>query len=180
MKRSYKHFILLFFILAIPLSATIGQDKKNERKVKVVIDEGSGTRTIIDTVMTADEIPKTITTATGSYYTLIGSPESDEEADNITITVTTDDDGNKIRKEKIIVIGGDKKGTWTAAAPKKGIYRVYIDSDEKVSDSEASKYIIARNGVVVTVESDNEEKARELVEDIREMLGVTTEDEGSD
>ena len=49
--------------------------------------------------------------------------------------------------------------------------------DEEDYDTDVTKYIIAKDGVVVTVESDDEEKAKEIIEEIENKLGVKKEKE---
>jgi hypothetical protein len=50
-------------------------------------------------------------------------------------------------------------------------YDVMVTTDEE-SKVEKARYIVAKDGMVVTVEGENEEKARELMKVIEEHLGV--------
>ena len=50
------------------------------------------------------------------------------------------------------------------------------DSDKKVNPAEKTKYVIAKDGMVVTIEGNNEEKTRELVKEVEEKLGINKED----
>jgi hypothetical protein len=43
-------------------------------------------------------------------------------------------------------------------------------------DSDATKYVVAKDGVIVTVESDDEEKAQEIIKLIQDKLGVKNEE----
>ena len=174
MERILKNLVLFFVIIAVPLSAA-GQDKKDESKskskIKIIIDDGSGSKTVVDTLITGDKIPETITTADGKVI-YIDAPETGDKDHHMSFFVTTDEDGkNKIRQEKVIIIG-DKGGTWTASSSSGGIYHITEGDREIVSDSDKTKYVIAKDGVVVTVESDNEAKAKEIIDDVRAKLGV--------
>ena len=176
MERILKNLVFFFVIIAVPLSAA-GQDKKDESKskskskIKIIIDDGSGSKTVIDTLFTGDNIPESITTADGKVI-YIDAPERGEKNSHVSVFVSTDKDGKeKTRQEKVIIIG-DKGGTWTASSSSGGIYHITEGDREIISDSDKTKYVIAKDGVVVTVESDDETKAREIIDDIREKLGV--------
>jgi leucyl aminopeptidase (aminopeptidase T) len=43
-------------------------------------------------------------------------------------------------------------------------------SDNKVADSEKTKYVIRRDGIVITVEGSDYTKVKELIEDIENTL----------
>jgi len=173
MERILKNLFFFFVIIAISLSAA-GQDKKDESKskskIKIIIDDGSGSRTVVDTLIMGDKIPETITTTDGKVI-YIDAPEKGEKNRHVSVFVTTDKDGkDKKRHEKVIIIG-DKGGTWTASSSG-STYHITEGDREIISDSDKTKYVIAKDGVVVTVESDDEAKAREIIDDVREKLGV--------
>jgi hypothetical protein len=172
MERILKNLLFFFVIIAVPLSAA-GQDKKDESKskIKIIIDDGSGSKTVIDTFFTGDKIPETITTADGKVI-YIDAPETGDKTRHMSVFVTTDKDGkDKTSHEKVIIIG-DKGGTWTASSSSGGIYHITEGDREIISDSDKTKYVIAKDGVVVTVESENEAKAREIIDDVRAKLGA--------
>lgn len=171
MERILKNLVFFFVIIVIPLSAA-GQDKKDESKskIKIIIDDGSGSRTVVDTLIMGDKIPETITTTDGKVI-YIDAPEKGEKNRHVSVFVTTDKDGkDKKRHEKVIIIG-DKGGTWTASSSG-STYHITEGDREIISDPDKTKYVIAKDGVVVTVESDDEAKAREIIDDVREKLGV--------
>jgi len=50
MKRILKIVYSSIIILIVPFSMALGQDKKSEQKIKIIVDDGSGSKVIIDTV----------------------------------------------------------------------------------------------------------------------------------
>lgn len=172
MERILKNLVFFFVIIAVPLSAA-GQDKKDgsKSKIKIIIDDGSGSRTVVDTLIMGDKIPETITTTDGKVI-YIDAPETGEKNRHVSVFVSTDKDGkDKTRHEKMIIID-DKGGTWTASSSSGATYHITESDRETISDLNTTKYVIAKDGVVVTVESDDEAKAREIIDDVRTKLGV--------
>jgi hypothetical protein len=90
--------------------------------------------------------------------------------------------------------GGDGYAVFTSKDGSSGSKYVYIDeskstgdkkektiefsytTDKKGNSNEKSKYVIAKDGIVVTVEGDDEVKAKEIIEDVKAKLGVNKED----
>ena len=48
MKRIFKIIYGAFIILMVPFSVVQGQDKKSEQKIKIIVDDGSGTKVVIE------------------------------------------------------------------------------------------------------------------------------------
>jgi hypothetical protein len=228
-KMKFKIFLLLF-ALTVPFTIASGQEK-NEKKIKVVINNGSGEKTVLDTTITDGNFPETITTKDGKVI-FIEKPVSHSEPGKVekilNITVTDDADGKTEETEKIIIMSGDRE-TWTTTSTSDGTKHVqvfasaeaegdglvkhiietatddengsgiskggnvyvitkeksiYADSgreglkvDVKSGDIETkgTRYIIAKDGVVITVESDDEAKAKEIVRKIENITVVKNE-----
>jgi len=51
-------------------------------------------------------------------------------------------------------------------------FTVYVDKDGKKADAEKTKYVIKKNGMVVSVEGSDYEKVKELVKVIESNLDV--------
>ena len=120
------------------------------------------------------------------------------------IVVTGDDDSSKVIEEGnvIIVTGGKNKENsagkgYTVRTSKEGgsgDKYVYINEsshegdkkdkmiefsysgDDKNNTVEKSKYVIAKDGIVVTVEGNDEAKAKEIIEEVKAVLGVNKEE----
>ncbi|MGA2408541.1 MAG: hypothetical protein ABSF81_17585 [Bacteroidales bacterium] len=168
MKRIFKIISSAYFILLIPFSIAVGQDTKSEQKIKILVDDGSGTKVVIDTVLKDSPKPDSIKLKDGA---VIYFKHSQDRADlkggekYRVITGLSKEEGDEW---KIIYINKDK-------SPEKEIektFDVYVSSDDNESTDEKTRYVIAKDGMVVTVEGNDEAKAKELVKDIESKLGV--------
>ena len=54
-------------------------------------------------------------------------------------------------------------------------YTYTIESDNRDSDSEMAKYVITRDGIVITVEGSDYTKVKEIIKDIEKTLDTKTE-----
>ncbi|MCX6332837.1 MAG: hypothetical protein NT092_00855 [Bacteroidia bacterium] len=164
MKRISKILFLFILTIIVPFSMASGQEKKTEKKVKVVIVDKDGTKTVVDTTFTGDSAPGSITLKNGKiiYFdspgTVTTEISSEEGKGKIFVTTTIDDDGTKSKEEKVIVVTGE------------GGERTVTSSTG--TRDEMTKYVIAKDGVVVTVESNDEAKAKEIIKVIENKLDV--------
>jgi hypothetical protein len=217
MKRISKTIFLILLGGAVPFMIAAGQEKKIEKKVKIVSVDKDGTETIIDTTFTGESTPGSLTLKDGKviYFETPGTVTTHiagEEGKGkifITTTINEENDGEKKKEEKVIIMSGDK-GEWTikpSTGTSEHVYAYVIDDDkggktekhvvvkssgskdakwedqdgktfhvtvnsDAPEDSEMTKYIIAKDGIVVTVESDDEEKAKEIIKTIEDKLDV--------
>lgn len=151
----------------MPLSMVSGQDKKTEQKIKVVIADKDGEMTIIDTTFTGDSMPHSMILKGGKvvYHTSPGKG-------NIYVTCTEDEDGTLSHQEKVIVVSGDK-AEWTASTSTGTKQHIYISTDADIdTNTDVTKYVIAKDGVVITVESKDEDKAKEILEALEKELKI--------
>jgi hypothetical protein len=70
MKRIFKIINVAVLILMIPLATILGQDKKSEQKIKIIVNDGSDTKVIIDTVLTGNNGPDSLILKDGSVLRL--------------------------------------------------------------------------------------------------------------
>jgi len=193
MKRIDKTLLLILFIFSIPLAMASGQEKKTEKKIKIVVDEGSGEKILLDTVLTGTSLFESIELKDGKVI-YIGKPEMDykfmTEGDKIIVSVAADEDGKKHKEKRIFIASsGDNMTEWIdedgiivkdgKIIKKEGghTFSIIMETDED-DDTDVTKYIIAKDGVVVTVESDDEEKAKEIIKVIENKLGVESDEKG--
>jgi hypothetical protein len=242
MKRIIKNLLLILMVGSVPVSMAFSQEKKTEQKVKIVVVDKSGTKTVIDTTFTAGSKPDSIILKNGEVIYLthpekgLTISKSAKGPEKVTITVTDDNEGEKKNEEHVIIMSGDD-GKWTAASTstastsaastgegKKQVYvytntegdkslkKIIITSDddddlnfegEKViivkdgkviksdggetfdiridkkddieSDSDVTKYVVAKNGLVITVEGKDEAKVKEIMKVIEGKLDVKAE-----
>ena len=236
MKRVCKLLFLILLIVSIPVMPAFCQEKKNEQKIKIVIVDESGTKTIIDTTFTGDSVPGTLTLKNGKVI-VIGKPGTDMllkklpvGKEEVFVTVTSDDEG-EIRKEEKITIMSSDSVQWTAVSTgdKKHFYiyspakspagksgskviiassgdnkigfegektvivkdgkiikkeggksfSVYVECNENDSITDITRYVIAKDGLVITVEGKDEAKTQELIKMIESKLDVKGEQEGN-
>jgi hypothetical protein len=183
MKRIVQIGITIILIFLIPSGFASGQEKKEEKHIKVIVSDKGGEKVIIDsTFVTSD--------ADGSKEIRI------VKGDHI---MTMDSDGG----EKVVIIksgshstGGEsgKTMTWTeASSGEKGNviyikegnggvkdgevkYNVEVRTDGSGNKTEKTSYVIAKDGMVVTIEGGSEEKVKELAGVIESKLGVNKDD----
>jgi hypothetical protein len=205
MKKIIKFLSVLFLVLMVPLLTASGQDNKNEKKIKVIIDDGSGAKVVIDTVITKGSLPDSIALKSGKVIYFDGDKIetiSDSKNGKVTVLVSSDGDKEKKIEKRVIVSSGDSdwsskedgggtkhvyaystaKGngeTVTIISDGKGEnekvekhVRVEVNGDRHEGENEMTKYVIARNGVVVTVECNDEAKAKDLIREIENKLGA--------
>jgi hypothetical protein len=211
MKRIYKIAYFATLILIIPLSSVIGQDKKNEQKIKIVVNDGSATKVIMDTVLTGDKVPDSLTLKDGSvvhlkhprgernhFFVTYSSDDKDGRGLSKEITVITNDslDSKNDEHGNVMYYRNDREGNhrYKVISRSSGdgddreetvfVNRDRRDRDErdtfdKDSDSnvEKTRYVIAKDGMVVTIEGTDETKAKELAKEIEQKLGVTGKEE---
>jgi hypothetical protein len=226
MKRMSGVIYAALIILIIPFSMVAGQDKKSEQKIKIIVDDGSGTKVIIDTVFKDSSGPDSIRLKDGNVIYL---KHSGDEIDikhhdgkkHITITASTDrkeegteveevtiissdslhlkkagdrgnvmfysnsDDGRSRGKYKVITRSSGELGDKgeiiyinKGKAPDKETEKTfdfYVPDNNNDSTVEKTRYVIAKDGIVVTIEGSDKTKAKELAKEIENKLGVKSE-----
>jgi hypothetical protein len=178
MKVSIKNLLLILLALSVPISAAIGQDKKTEKKIKVIIDDGSGSKTVIDTTFTNSPLPDSVILKNGRVIYFAGSGKEEmtgKSPEKVLVTVTSTGSDEKNKEQTVIVTSDD--ATWNQKVNDgEKTYNIRIKHDDNDSETEMTKYVIAKDGVVVTVESNDEAKAKDLIKEIENKLGVNKEE----
>jgi len=190
------------FVLMLPLMLASGQDKKSEQKIKVIVNDGSGTKVIIDTVYKDPQVPDSIKLNNGTVlYIKHHGEERDSEhhRGKEHFTVTYSSNGKDDDKEEVTIISTDSVNSGkrkdniryvtsssSSSSSNEGrggeqnrvirrVSKEYFDNDSTV---EKIRFVIAKDGLVVTIEGNDEAKAKELAKEIEIKLGVNNE--GSD
>lgn len=187
MKRIIKNLLPVILAGFVPFSLASGQEKKNEQKIKVVINDGSGEKTVLDTTLSGSSLPRTITLKDGEVIVLEKPGDNSKQVYSYSISKSTSGEpGTKV----IIASAGDENSSWIANNGEKVIVikngkeidnlkektvSVKVSNDDADSDMETTKYIIAKDGIVVTVEGKDEAKTQELIREIKSKLGVNDE-----
>jgi len=199
-------------ILMIPFSFTSAQDMKSEQKVKIVVNDGSGSKVLMDTVFSDSKGPDSLKLKDGTvvymkhpgneadyqnhkgknhFFVTYSSDGKAQGREYKAVTVITSDsaagDGNvryysnsssssnsnfnsdnDHKKYKIITRNSQDSGD---------TYDVFVNKSDNDSTINRTKYVIAKDGMVVTVEGNDEARAKELVKEIENKLGVNNEND---
>lgn len=181
MKRISIAATMLLIASMIPFANSAGQEKKTEKKVKVVIADASGDKVLIDTVFTGDAVSDSIVMKdgkvvilhsrgdklTGSHdgkgtvHVFTSAGDEKEGSSSKSFSWVSADDPSK--DKKIIVVDED-----ITVPP--GTGKVFISSTRKKEDSENTRYVISRDGIKVTVEGSDYAKVKKIVDEIESTL----------
>jgi len=211
MNRIFKSAFFVIFILAVPSIVVMGQDKKSEQKVKIIINDGSGNKVVMDTIFKNTPAPDSIIVNDGTVIYMkhhddgTGFKHSGKEHFNVTYSTNGKGEGKEFKEMTIIsadsintINSGDSDKVYfysNSGHRERGErgnarYRVitrdrneegkninvYVSESDNDSGSDKTRYVIAKDGMVVTIEGNDEAKTKELAKEIREKLGVTKED----
>lgn len=174
--RRMKTIISILFISFLPYSLALGQEKKNEQKVKVIIADKTGTKVVIDTTFTGTGTMDSIIVKGGNVI-YIGKNDTDLEGKpgkQINVMAHVDKDG-KNTEHQYVYINKDKVDSRTGEET----FDVMVSDDEFDNDVNETRIVIAKNGITVSIEGNDEAKVQELARDIEQKLGVNNEKTGS-
>ena len=185
MNRIVKVVLSALILCLIPLSIISAQNKKSEQKIKIVTDDGSGTKVVIDTLIKGDNLIDSIRLKDGKVI-FIHHPGSEAEmnirggSDHVFVTVSDDGKESKEMVKTITIVSSDSSALKeTLKGDNVYIYNNSNETDAKTRYSAGkTSYVIAKDGMVVTVESNDEAKAKELISEIEKILDIKSE--GSD
>jgi hypothetical protein len=200
MKRITSIIIFTLIICAVPFSGTLAQEKKSEQKIKIIVSDGSGTEVVIDTLIKDGETNDSIRIKGGKViyighsgdetgikhnddsehvYVYVSSDNKEKNKDAKTITIVSSEPGSWSEKNgdsDVIIM---KKADHAAGTGKSSSYSHYsfsktesdmADNYDTVEDMTRS--VIAKDGMVVTVEGKDEAKVNELAKEIQKKMGV--------
>lgn len=210
----------------MPFSMITGQEKKSEQKIKIILDDGSGTKVVMDTIFYNNPGPDSIKLKDGTviyrrhsgderdfkYHmgkdhifirassdgkedgkeykevTVISSDSArlrkEGNSDDV-ICCTNSNEGRCCRKYRIITRSsgdhGDKEETiyinkgksFDKEIDKK--FDVYVSASDSESSVEKTRYVIAKDGLVVTIEGKDKVRTKELAKEIENKLGIKSE-----
>jgi hypothetical protein len=163
---------LALVIFILPFAMAKGQDRKSEQKIKIIVNDGSGTKVVIDTVITYRLAPDSLKLKDGSIVYIKHHGDNADSGDHkgkehFYVTYSSDGKDNKKEIKEVTVIASDST---RFAEP--------ADSDDNDSTVEKTRFVIAKDGMVVTIEGTDEARAKELAKVIEEKLGVNSEGTG--
>jgi hypothetical protein len=179
MKRFGTIGLTVILAFLIPCGFLNAQEKKSEQKIKIVVADKSGTTVEIDTIIKSDIPVESIKMKNGEVIHLsshgsVGTVKHIESGNGEIYVTVASSEGNSggvkyiyINEDKENVTGGEKS------------IDVKVTTDEKGNNVEKTKYVIAKDGIVVTVEGDDEAKVKEIIKSIESKLGVNQVDKDS-
>lgn len=213
MKRKLKICCFAILVLIIPCAMLQGQDKKNEQKIKIIVNDGSGSKVMMDTVLTGDNSPDSLNLKDGSVVHL-KHPGGERKHIIVTYSDSKDDKGKTkemtfISADSMSFIHDDHPDVMYYRNDRDGHHRYKAisrtagngddneemiimkrdrrdgrDSDDKIvsddSGMEKTRFVIAKDGMVVTIEGTDEAKAKELAKEIEQKLGVSGNDDSKE
>jgi hypothetical protein len=182
MKNIFKIISLTLFIGLLPAFMVSGQGRKTEQKIKIIVVDDSGKKTEIDTLISGSFVADTLILRDGKA--IIVKKSSDEEGVRpdgdsmpMTVIVSSDDnesEGNKnVNYQKTIILK-DKKSV-NDESEKSYTYTIKADTkenDAREADNEKTKYVINKDGIIITVEGEDYEKVKEMVKKIEGSIGT--------
>ena len=176
MKRTISIITTSFLVFLIPFAFVAGQEKKTEQRIKIIVAEDGGSDVILDTLITGNPVNDSIVLKNGKTIYLANTG-SDETPGTKKYIITTDesdgsDNGNQINKE-ITIISSDSDIHCAKGNERK--YSYTIESETKDTDSERTKYVIDRDGIVITVEGSDYARVKELTKEIEKTLDSKSE-----
>jgi hypothetical protein len=192
MKRINRIFAASIVTILIPFAIAAGQDTKNEQRIKIVIAEDDGSKVILDTLITGKSVSDSIVLKDGHtiYLAKEGSDGAPGTSGSTKYIITSaspegNDDRRQVNKE-ITIISSDsdmahQKGMDKAkqvnceSLVNEKKYSYTIESENADADSEIAKYVISRDGVVITVEGSDYTKVKEIIKDIEKTLDTRSE-----
>ncbi len=199
--RRIKIVFATLFISLLPFSMIFGQEKKSEQKIKIIVADESGTKVVIDTVLNNSPVLDSIRLKNGEVI-YIGRDRDEhrymhgQDRGRAYIRISPDEKGTGKETREITVISSDSIG-WTQtpkACGQQYIYinddkvirkdgekkfDVYVSTDQNDSNVNKTKYVIAKNGIVVSVEGDDEVKVKEIINLIENKLDVNKEEQAT-
>jgi hypothetical protein len=184
-----KNVFGLLIIILLSSGFTFGQEKREKQQIKIVVADKDGKTVVIDTTFNNIAKVDTIRLNDGKVVII-------DKADHQGTTAFTSGEPGKV-----IVITSGKQGesgtgsnvmTWASAdndTEGKSViyvhkgdgnirdgeirYNIEVSSDNSGNETEKTSYVVAKDGMVVTIEGNDEQKVKEMAGIVESKLGVT-------
>lgn len=156
MKSEIKIITAIFFVIILPFTFAAGQEKKCEQRIKIVIADDKGQDVVLDTIITGKPVNDSIILKNGQTMYMVNKG--------------SDNGPGAMECKKYIITTSSENGGYSKEEISKEITIISSDSDKKDQDSERTKYVIARDGVVITIEGSDYDKVKELTREIEKSL----------
>jgi len=192
MERINRIIRATFSVIIIPFAVVAAQDKVNEQRIKIVLAEDNGSKVILDTLITGNSVNDSIVLKNGNTIYLEKTASEDitgtPGCKKYIITASLPD-GNETRRQinkEITIISSDSdivdekgknksKQANCESLANEMKYSYTVESGNMDADSEKAKYVISRDGIVITVEGSDYAKVKEIIKDIEKSLDAKSE-----
>ena len=194
MKRILKITTVTFFACLITMTALKAQEKKNEQHIKIVVVDKLGTKIELDTIIKDSPLTDSIKLKNGEVFYLrkhgsagtIKHIHGDGKNDGNVIIIRRgaryfgEGSGGKVMswssaegdsKGRIIYINEGTEGLKDGEKT----FDVKVKTNKSGETIEKTKYVLAKDGMVISVEGNDEAKVKDLVKDIETKLDVNKE-----
>lgn len=176
MKRTVKITLTILLILFTAGAVALSQEKKDTKTLKVIVENKDGAKVIIDTSFNSIIKADTITTGDGNFIFVTTKDgkavwnvkEGDE---NNLMAWTIAENGPK---GKVIYIS--ENGPEFIKEGSKSI-GIIVKNDDSGKNGDKTNYVIAKDGLVITIEGDDDTKVQEIGKLIESHLGTEKEKE---
>jgi hypothetical protein len=174
MKFNLRSFLLFLSALIVPLSSVFCQTNKTENKIKVVLDDGSGVKTVIDTTFSNGQLPDSLILKDGKVIYFAENMKQVKEGkspEKVIVTVISAGGDEKNKEQTTIVTYGNSAVTSKTSDGKEHSYSYsstgnsdgksesqtfIVTDDDKDLTAGMHKVIIIKDGKVVKDESDKD------------------------
>ena len=172
MKRISRISLTALLVFFIPVAAMIAQDNKSTRQVKVIVEDKDGSKVIVDSTFSSTLSIDTIKTKDGSVI-FIGAHNGVSDADSKGSDLMAWTISEKGSKGRVIYIN-DGSPVKISEGGKRFNVEVITDNDGR--QTAKSNYVIAKDGMVITIEGGDEAKVKEMGELIESRIGKSKDD----
>jgi cellulose synthase/poly-beta-1,6-N-acetylglucosamine synthase-like glycosyltransferase len=166
----------VLFIGFLPFSFSFGQEKKNERKIKVIVADKEGTKIVIDTAFVyADTADLFISNGDSMICVTVHDKDNIGKSGKRCKIITRVDKSGDHAESKYIYVNDDNE----AGNIGDDKFDISVSTDDFDNDTDKTRYIIAKNGIKVSIEGNDEIKIKELVKEIDKILEIDKGDAAS-
>ncbi len=165
MKRIIAILSSSIILCLLPLTTANSQEKNSEQKIKIVVADGSGTKIVIDTLIKDGHAGDTIRLKDGKMIFIGDSGDKTfmkhSDGSGHVYVYTSKDEKKKDNTVKTITVLSSDNVSWSEN-----------NEESFESSDDVTRSIIAKDGIVVTVEGKDEAKVKELAKEIHQKMGI--------
>jgi hypothetical protein len=165
--------LTILFISFLPFSFSFGQEKKNEHKIKVIVADKEGTKIVIDTVFADADTADSIILKGDKMICITNHDKGNTGKSGKRYKVITRVDKNGDNAESQYIYLNDDNEAGNIGVDK---FDISVSTDDFDNDTDKTKYVIAKNGITVSIEGNDETKIKELIKEIDKILEIDKDD----